>query len=157
MPEMKMWAEEGFPGTPGLVTGRQNGIGQVPGTLYDHLQIRPWLITYNGDLGTGGIASNLEKLAQEFGTTGALLEFKRIGSPVTSTQMIFVGDAHALDANIIARRANRALGGTGELDDYIDDGYSSGAGSGVDGIVGDAVTVVDGTLTVARLTTLLGV
>ena len=147
MPEMKMWAEEGFPGTPGLVTGRQNGIGQVPGTLYDHLQIRPWLITYNGDLGTGGIASNLEKLAQEFGTTGAIIQF-------SADTMILIGDSHALDSNVIARRADRCMGGTGALVNYINDGYSSGSGSGVAGTVAAPATTA--LVEVGSVTSLFG-
>lgn len=127
MPEMKMWAESGFPGTPGLVTGRQNGIGHVLDKLYDHLQIRAWRIEKpTGGAFTTGIGGQAEKLAQEFGTTGALIEFD-------VDTMIFIGDSHALDANVVARRADRALGGTGELVNYVNDGYSSGSGSAVAG------------------------
>ena len=126
MPEMKMWAESGFPGTPGLVTGRQNGIGHDLDKLYDHLQIRAWRIENKGGNFTTGIGGTAEKLAQEFGTTGALIEFD-------ADTMIFVGDSHALDANVVARRADRALGGTGALVNYVNDGYSSGSGSAVAG------------------------
>jgi hypothetical protein len=109
-----------------LETGRVNGIGHANNTLYDHLQIRAWKITKASGNFTFGIGSTAEALAQEFGTTGALIEFD-------TNSVIFVGDSHALDSNIIARRADRALGGTGALVDYVEDGYSSGSGSGVAG------------------------
>lgn len=119
MPEMKILVD----GV--LETGRVNGIGHLYEKLYDHMQIRPWLVTVPAGLGAGGIYSQLEALAQEFGTTGAIIEFQEDDGDGQS-RMIFVGDAHALDANIIARRADRALGGTGVLAKYVVDGYSSG-------------------------------
>jgi len=148
MPEMKMWAESGFPGTPGLVTGRQNGIGHVKDVLYDHLQIRAWRVEkLDGVAFTDGIGGTAEKLAQEFGTTGALIEFD-------ADTMIIVGDSHALDSNIIARRADRALGGTGALVNYVNDGYSSGSGAGVAGTVAAPATTA--LVEVGSITTLVG-
>ncbi|NBP58736.1 hypothetical protein EBU71_19775 [bacterium] len=68
--------------------------------------------------------------------------------------MIFIGDSHALDSNIIARRADRALGGTGELVNYLDDGYSSGSGSAVTNVTGTVTTAL---VEVNSLDTLFGV
>jgi hypothetical protein len=140
MPEMKILVD----GV--LETGRVNGIGHERGTLYDHLQIRAWKIVKiaGGDF-TDGIGSTSEALAQEFGTTGALIE-------LNDDTMIFVGDSHALDANIIARRADRALGGTGVLAKYVVDGYSSGTAAATAPTANRAETAL---VTVEPVTTLL--
>jgi hypothetical protein len=140
MPEMKILVN----GV--LETGRVNGIGHVKDRLYDQLQIRAWRIEKTGDF-TDGIGSTAEKLAQEFGTTGALIEFD-------ADTMIFVGDSHALDSNIIARRADRALGGTGALVNYLDDGYSIGSGSAVTSPTGTVTTAL---VEVSSVTSLFGV
>jgi hypothetical protein len=140
MPEMKILVD----GV--LETGRVNGIGHVKDRLYDQLQIRAWRIEKTGAF-TDGIGSTAEKLAQEFGTTGALIEFD-------VDTMIFVGDSHALDSNIIARRADRALGGTGALVNYLDDGYSSGSGSAVTSPTGTVTTAL---VEVSSVTSLFGV
>lgn len=129
-----------------LVTGRANGIGHLKDKLYDHLQIRAWRIEKTGAF-SNGIGGTAEALAQEFGTTGALIEFD-------ADTMIFIGDSHALDSNIIARRADRALGGTGELVNYLDDGYSSGSGSAVTNVTGTVTTAL---VEVNSLDTLFGV
>lgn len=135
-----------------LLTGRQNGIGHVKDVLYDHLQIRAWRVEkLDGVAFTNGIGGTAEKLAQEFGTTGALIEFD-------ADTMIIVGDSHALDSNIIARRADRALGGTGALKNYVDDGYSfaddPAGGSAVAGTT--AAPVTTGLVEVGSITTLFG-
>ena len=144
-----------------LVTGRQTGIGHKTDVLYDHLQIRAWRIEAPGvDLDAAHVTghpvndgvnffrhSKREALAQEFGTTGALIEFD-------ADTVIIIGDSHALDSNIIARRADRVLGGTGALVNYVNDGYSSGSGSGVAGTVAAPVTTA--IVEVGSVTTLFG-
>lgn len=143
MPEMKILVD----GV--LETGRVNGIGHVKDVLYDHLQIRAWRIEkLSGGNFTDGIGSTAEKLAQEFGTTGALIEFD-------ADTMIIVGDSHALDSNIIARRADRALGGSGDLVNYVNDGYSSGSGSAVAGTTAAPATTA--LVEVGSITSLFGV
>lgn len=89
---------------------RVNGIGHAVDTLYDSLQIRAFKVIVDTVTLDFGIGSKAEALAQEFGTTGALIEFDG------TTKMIIVGDAHALDVNTIAIRASRVLGGDGVLD-----------------------------------------
>jgi len=94
------------------------------GTLYSTLQLKVFKIAYSTitDVDTGqsdhtapgtysdGLYSKATSLAQEFGTTGALFQVKSDG-----TSMIFVGDGHALDIDIVAVRADKALGGAGTL------------------------------------------
>jgi len=114
------------------------------GTLYSTLQLKVFKIAYSTitDVDTGqtdhtapgtysdGLYSKATSLAQEFGTTGALFQVKSDG-----TSMIFVGDGHALDVDIVAVRADKALGGAGTL-----------TGSGT-----------TSTVTVTQLTSLYGV
>jgi hypothetical protein len=94
------------------------------GTLYSTLQLKVFKIAYSTitDVDSGqsdhtapgtysdGLYSKATSLAQEFGTTGALFQVKSDG-----TSMIFVGDGHALDVDIVAVRADKALGGAGTL------------------------------------------
>jgi hypothetical protein len=94
------------------------------GTLYSTLQLKVFKIAYSTitDVDSGqsdhtapgtysdGLYSKSTSLAQEFGTTGALFQVKSDG-----TSMIFVGDGHALDIDIVAVRADKALGGAGTL------------------------------------------
>jgi len=94
------------------------------GTLYSTLQLKVFKIAYSTitDVDSGqsdhtapgtysdGLYSKATSLAQEFGTTGALFQVKSDG-----TSMIFVGDGHALDIDIVAVRADKALGGAGTL------------------------------------------
>ena len=94
------------------------------GTLYSTLQLKVFQITYSTitDVDSGqsnhsapgtysdGLYSKATSLAQEFGTTGALFQVKSDG-----TSMVFVGDGHALDIDIVAVRADKALGGAGTL------------------------------------------
>lgn len=129
-----------------LENGRVNGVGHVKDVLYDHLQIRAWRIEKTGAF-SDGIGGTAEHLAQEFGTTGALIEFD-------ADTLIIVGDSHALDSNIIARRADRALGGTGELVNYVNDGYSSGSGSAVAGTTAAPATTA--LVEVGSITSLFG-
>ena len=143
-----------------LVTGRHTGIGHVDAKLYDHLQIRAWRIEVpDVDLNdpasdtpvSGAPAayrhSKRELLAQEFGTTGAIIQF-------SADTMILIGDSHALDSNVIARRADRCMGGTGALVNYINDGYSSGSGTGVAGTVAAPATTA--LVNVGSVTSLFG-
>jgi hypothetical protein len=94
------------------------------GTLYSTLQLKVFKIAYSTitDVDSGqsdhtapgtysdGLYSKATSLAQEFGTTGALFQVKSDG-----TSMVFVGDGHALDIDIVAVRADKALGGAGTL------------------------------------------
>lgn len=89
---------------------RVNGVGHAVDTLYDHLQIRGFKIIVDTVTLDFGIGSKAERLAQEFGTTGALIEFDG------TTKMVFIGDAHALDIDTVAVRASKVLGGDGVLD-----------------------------------------
>ena len=89
---------------------RVNGIGHAVDTLYSTLQIRGFKIIVDTVTLTFGIGGLAEALAQEFGTTGALIEFDG------TTKMVVIGDAHALDINTVAKRASNVLGGDGVID-----------------------------------------
>ena len=89
-------------------TTRVNGLGHVLDVAYDTLQVRGFRVEASGVTLTTGIDGKAERLAQEFGTTGAIIEFD-------ADTMVFIGDAHALDVDTIARRADIVLGGTGAL------------------------------------------
>ena len=106
-------------------------------TLYDTLQIRAWRIEASGvDLQSAVVNGKMERLAQEFGTTGAMIEFD-------DDAFIVIGDSHALNSNIIARRADRVLGGTGALVNHqAENGNlgTIGSGSVVAGTVAAPVT-----------------
>jgi hypothetical protein len=117
-----------YTNVPGLT--RVNGLGQAADVLYDTLQLRAWRIEASGvDLGTG-IGSKIEKLMQEFGTTAALAE-------VDADTLVIIGDSHALNSDIIAKRADKVLGGTGALVNSID---GTGSGSTVAGTTAAPVT-----------------
>ena len=123
---------------------RVNGTGHAVDVLYDTLQIRGFRVEVPGGL-TFGIGSTAEALAQEFGTTGAIIEFD-------ADTMIIIGDAHALNANTVAIRADRVVGGSGALVNYVAGG--SGSGSAVAGTVAAPVTTA--LVEVGTLTTLFG-
>jgi len=119
-------------------------------TLYDTLQLRAFRIEAAGvDLESGVIGGKMERLAQEFGTTGAIIEFD-------ADTMVIIGDAHALTSNIVARRADKVLGGTGALVNYIAEngGPVAGSGSAVAGTVAAPVTTA--IVEVGSVTTLIG-
>ena len=105
--------------------------------LYDTLQIRAWRIEAPGvDLESGTRGGKMERLAQEFGTTAALFEFD-------ADTLILIGDSHALSANIIAKRADKVLGGTGALVNYVAENGNLGtvgSGSAVAGSIAAPVT-----------------
>jgi hypothetical protein len=105
--------------------------------LYDTLQIRAWRIEApDVDLQSAVVNGKMERLAQEFGTTGALIEFD-------ADAFIVIGDSHAPPSNIIARRADRVLGGTGALVNYMAENGNLGtigSGSAVAGTVAAPVT-----------------
>jgi hypothetical protein len=104
--------------------------------LYDTLQIRAWRVEASGvDLESGVRGGKMERLAQEFGTTGALVEFD-------ADTFVVIGDSHALSANVIAKRADRVLGGTGALVNFVAEngGPAAGSGSAVAGTVAAPVT-----------------
>jgi hypothetical protein len=92
------------------------------GQLYSTLQLKGFKITVKSPPITlldaddptysAGLYSQATSLAQEFGTTSALFELK---STSTYNSCVFVGDGHALDQDIVAIRADKALGGTGVL------------------------------------------
>ena len=123
---------------------RLNGLGHAADVIYDTLQIRGFRVEVPGGL-TAGIGGSMEALAQEFGTTGAIIEFD-------ADTMIIIGDAHALNANIVAIRADRVVGGSGALVNYVAGG--SGSGSAVAGTVAAPVTTA--LVEVGTLTTLFG-
>jgi len=114
---------------------RVNGLGHVTDVAYDTLQVRGWRVEAAGvDLQSGTVGGKMERLAQEFGTTGAIIEFD-------ADTMIIIGDSHALAANIIAKRADIILGGTGALVNYVADaGGQTGSGSAVAGTTAAPVT-----------------
>ena len=92
------------------------------GQLYSTLQLKAFKITVKSPPITlvdaddptysAGLYSQATSLAQEFGTTSALFELK---PDSTYNSCVFVGDGHALDADIVAIRADKVLGGTGVL------------------------------------------
>jgi len=92
------------------------------GQLYSTLQLKAFKITVKSPPITlvdaddptysAGLYSQATSIAQEFGTTAALFEIKNVASPAS---FIFVGDGHALDADIVARRADKVLGGSGDF------------------------------------------
>ena len=82
------------------------------GTLYETAQIRAWKITptsaltaSNTDVTVAVAPGTIQRLAVEFGTTGALFQAKSDG-----TSFVVIGDSHALDADTINVRAARVLG-----------------------------------------------
>ncbi len=119
--------------------------------LYDTLQIRAWRVEAPGvDLESGTIGGKMERLAQEFGTTGAIIEFD-------ADAFVVIGDSHALNSNIIARRADKVLGGTGALVNYIAENGNLGtvgSGSAVAGTVAAPVTTA--IVEVGSVTSLFG-
>jgi hypothetical protein len=119
--------------------------------LYDTLQIRAWRIEApDVDLESAVVNGKMERLAQEFGTTGALIEFD-------TDAFIVIGDSHALTSNIIAKRADRVLGGTGALVNYMAENGNLGtigSGSAVAGTVAAPVTTA--IVEVGSVTTLFG-
>ena len=128
---------------------RVNGTGHVADVIYDNLQLRAWRIEVPAGL-TSGIGSQMEALAQEFGTTGAIQE-------IDADTMILIGDSHALNSNIIARRADRVVGGTGALVNYqAENGNlgTIGSGSAVAGTVAAPVTTA--LVEVGSVTTFFG-
>jgi hypothetical protein len=84
---------------------RVNGLGHLRDALYSSLQLKVFKIVVDNEETnlTTGIGGQTEKLMQEFGTTGALME-------ADAETVIFIGDGHALDINIVAIRASRVLG-----------------------------------------------
>jgi hypothetical protein len=84
-----------------------NPVGGTPLTLVDSLQIRGFRIEKSGAF-TSGLTGTARAVAEEFGTTSALQDFQ-------DDTFVFFGDSHALDIDIVARRADKVLGGTGAL------------------------------------------
>jgi hypothetical protein len=90
------------------------------GTLYETLQVRAFKIEVAAALtaSTSAVVNGetvvtrgtIAQVAEEFGTTAMLFQASADG-----TTFVVIGDAHALDLDTIARRADRALGGTGAL------------------------------------------
>lgn len=86
-----------------------NPVGGTVLTQRDTLQIRGFRIEkVDGVSFTAGLTGTARKLADEFGTTSALSDFD-------ADTFVFIGDAHALGLDIVAKRADKALGGTGVL------------------------------------------
>jgi hypothetical protein len=127
---------------------RVNGLGHALDVAYDTLQVRGWRVEAPGVTITTGVGGLAELLAQEFGTTGAIIEFD-------ADTMIIIGDSHALSANIVAKRADIILGGTGALVNYVADGGAAGSGSAVAGTVAAPVTTA--VVEVGAITTFFGI
>ena len=86
-----------------------NPVGGTVLTIRDTLQIRGFKVAKKGGVAfTAGLTGTARKVGDEFGTTGALVDFD-------GANFVFIGDAHALDIDTIAVRADKALGGTGVL------------------------------------------
>ena len=87
-----------------------NGLGHATDVLYSSLQLKVFkIVTDNEETSlTGAIGGQIEALAQEFGTTAALIE-------ADAETIIFIGDGHALDINTVAARAGHVLYADGVL------------------------------------------
>lgn len=86
-----------------------NPVGGTVLTQRDSLQIRGFRIEkVDGVAFTGGLTGTARGVAEEFGTTSALSDFD-------ADTFVFIGDAHALGLDIVAKRADKVLGGTGVL------------------------------------------
>ena len=89
-----------------------NPVGGITlGTLYSTLQLKVFETVFatpvTGGLDTYNTTVLGDLVAQEFGTTGALFQFKSDGA-----KMVFIGDGHALDADIVKRRVENVVGTT---------------------------------------------
>lgn len=95
---------------------RVNGLGHLRDAIYSSLQLKVFKIVIDNEETnlTTGIGGQVEALAQEFGTTAALIE-------ADAETIIFIGDGHALDVDTVALRAHKVLLGT--------DGTLSGSGT----------------------------
>ena len=89
---------------------RVNGLGHVRDALYSTLQLKVFKIVVDNEETnlTTGVGGQVEKLMQEFGTTGALME-------ADAETVIFIGDGHALDIDVVASRAGHAIFADGVL------------------------------------------
>jgi tagatose-1,6-bisphosphate aldolase non-catalytic subunit AgaZ/GatZ len=74
------------------------------GTLYSTLQLKAFLINPDAEIVATSLTTAATRLAEEFGTTGALFQVKSDGG-----SMIVIGDGHALDVDIVTRRAAHVL------------------------------------------------
>ena len=83
--------------------------GIVLGTLYSTLQLKGFEIVFaapvTGGLDTFNTTVLGDLVAQEFGTTGAMFQFKADG-----TKLVIIGDGHALDAAAVEVRIEHLLG-----------------------------------------------
>ncbi len=78
------------------------------GTLYSTLQLKVFIINPDAEIAASDpavLSDASTRLAEEFGTTGALFQVKSDGA-----SMIVIGDGHALDVDIVKRRSARVLG-----------------------------------------------
>lgn len=77
--------------------------------LYSTLQLKAFKLEFTtalvGGLDTFDTTKTADLIAQEFGTTGAMFEISANGKT-----MVVIGDGHALDADIVARRAGNVVG-----------------------------------------------
>jgi hypothetical protein len=91
-------------------TTRVNGLGHARDVLYSTLQLKVFKIVLDNDETnlTTGIGGIVEQLAQEFGTTSALFE-------ADAETVIFIGDGHALDIDVVASRAGHVVFADGVL------------------------------------------
>ncbi len=80
------------------------------GTLYSTLQLKAFLVNPDAAITSVDLAGVATRLAEELGTTAAMFQVKSDGA-----SMIVIGDGHALDVDILARRVDKVLGGAGVL------------------------------------------
>lgn len=88
----------------GGVTGRANPAPIAAGTLYSTLQLKAFLVNPDAQIAAAALTDTATRLAEEFGTTGALFQVKSDGNSI-----IIIGDGHALDVAIVTRRAANVL------------------------------------------------
>jgi hypothetical protein len=88
----------------GGVVGRANPAPIAAGTLYSTLQLKAFLINPDAAITATSLTDIATRLAEEFGTTGALFQVKSDGGSI-----IVIGDGHALDADIVKSRAAHLL------------------------------------------------
>lgn len=113
---------------------RVNGISGQRNSFASTLQLKAFKVT-PGTAFADGVDGTGELFAREIGTTGAIINVKSDG-----TSAVVVGDGHALDAQTLAIRIDKILGGEGAVVNYLNDGYASGSGSAVAGTAAAPVT-----------------
>ena len=85
---------------------RTNPTAVALGVLQTNLQLRPFkCVLSNAGVAIARTPTTAAQWTDEIGTTGALMQVKADG-----LEMAFIGDAHALDVDIVAIRLGRIIG-----------------------------------------------